>query len=122
MALMHAAAGAVVYAGPLGERIAEEKTTTLVKVPGLHVFRLVLRAGEHLEEHRVPQALVIQCLEGEMAFEVHGKALRMTAGDLCHIPPNELHAVTATTAASALVMLHGERPHASAIDTEESSS
>ncbi len=107
MALKHAAAGVVVYAGPLGSGIAEAKTSTLVKVPGLHIFRLVLGPGERLAPHQVPQALVFQCLEGEMDFEAYGTARPMRAGDLCHIPPDEPHAVISATAASALVTLLG---------------
>jgi quercetin dioxygenase-like cupin family protein len=121
MALKHAAAGMVVYAGALGPRLSKEKTATLVNEPGLQIFRLVLTAGQSLAEHRVPAGLVIQCLEGEIAFHACGRELRMHPGDLCHVPPQEPHAVHAFTAASALVTLYGPGGGTSPNNSQESS-
>jgi quercetin dioxygenase-like cupin family protein len=119
MALTHAAPGTVVHAGALGSRLVTEKTSTLVNEPGLQIFRLVLEAGQTLADHRVPTGLVIQCLEGEIAFRVYGSELRLQSGDLCHLPPGEPHAVRAFSAASALVTLYGPRAGAATNNPQE---
>jgi quercetin dioxygenase-like cupin family protein len=109
MALAHASAGTVVYAGALGANLAQAQTATLVNEPGLQVFRLVMDQGKVMAEHSVPEHLVMHCLEGAMVLRAHGSDLRLAPGDLCHLLPGEPHAVTATTASSALVTLVGQR-------------
>ena len=124
MALAHAPAGTVVYAGALGADLAQAQTATLVNEPGLQVFRLVMDAGKVMAEHSVPEHLVMQCLEGLIVLRAHGSDLSLAPGDLCHLQPGEPHAVTATTASSALVTLVGQRSGAPTRSSasEESSS
>jgi quercetin dioxygenase-like cupin family protein len=109
MALKHARPGTTVYAGPLGPGLSGARTSTLVNEPGLQIFRLILAAGQVFAEHRVPAGLVIQCLEGEIAFDSLDGEVHLGPGDLCHLPPEAPHSVRGLTAASALVTLHGER-------------
>ena len=54
-----------------------------------------LHAGQVLAPHRVRDRMVIQCLEGRFEFEAMGRRLVLGAGDLCHLPPDEEHAVRA---------------------------
>jgi quercetin dioxygenase-like cupin family protein len=124
MALEHAPAGTVVYAGALGPALPQARTATLVNEPGLQVFRLVMDEGKVMAEHLVPEHLVMQCLEGELVLHAHGRDLRLMPGDLCHLLPGEPHAVTATTATSALVTLVGQRSpaHTRPTASEEPSS
>ena len=111
MALPHAAAAEVIAAGPLGPALAGASSHTLVRERGLQIFRLVLAPGQVLAPHRVRDRMVIQCLEGRFEFEAMGRRLTLHAGDLCHIPPEETHAVRAIEACSALVTLFGVDTH-----------
>ncbi len=107
MALRHIPAGEIVSARPLGDALGDTRTHTLVREPDLQVMRLVLRAGQTLHEHHVPERLVFQCIEGNIEFETHGKRLMLAPGDLVHIARGEPHAVHAAQPASALLFLFG---------------
>ncbi|MBN9370379.1 cupin domain-containing protein [Hydrogenophaga sp. YM1] len=119
MALPHAAAAEVIAAGPLGPALAASSSRTLVRDRGLQIFRLVLTAGQVLAPHRVRDRMVIQCLEGRLEFDAMGRRLVLGAGDLCHIPPDEEHAVRAIEACSALVTLFGVDTHESPAPGEQ---
>ena len=107
MAQPHATFGEVVAAGPLGVQLSEGRSQTLVRERELQISRLVLPGGHILKPHRVSQHLVFQCLEGQIIFETLGRKLTLNPGDLCHIGPNEDHAVLACTDSSALLTLFG---------------
>ena len=107
MAQNHATFGEVVAAGPLGVQLSAGRSQTLVRERKLQISRLVLQSGHILKPHRVKQQLVFQCLEGEIIFETLGRKLTLKPGDLCHIGPNEEHAVLACTDSSALLTLFG---------------
>jgi quercetin dioxygenase-like cupin family protein len=105
MAQPHATFGQVIAAGPLGADWPAGQSLTLVREPDLQISRLVLPAGHQLKPHRVPQQLVIQCLEGQVVFETMGRQLTLNPGDLCHLPPDETHAVHAIENSSVLLTL-----------------
>lgn len=107
MALTHTPAGEVFSGRPLGEALGTTRTHTLVRDTDLQVIRLVLQAGQTLPEHRVPERLVIQCVEGSITFETQGKRLTLGPGELCHIAGGQAHAVHATQPASVLLFLFG---------------
>jgi quercetin dioxygenase-like cupin family protein len=119
MALPHAAAAEVIAAGPLGAALAGARSQTLVRDRGLQIFRLVLTPGQVLPPHQVRDRMVIQCLDGSFAFETMGRRLTLRPGDLCHIPPEESHAVHALEACSALVTLFGVDTHESPATGEQ---
>jgi quercetin dioxygenase-like cupin family protein len=107
MAQVHATFGEVVAAGPLGAGLPVARSQTLVREHEVQISRLVLPNGHVLKPHRVSQHLVFQCLEGQIIFETLGRKLTLNAGDLCHIGPNQEHAVFARTDSSALLTLFG---------------
>ena len=107
MAQPHATFGEVIAAGPLGLEWPTGRSLTLVRQDELQISRLVLPRGHGLKPHSVRQRLVIQCLEGSFIFEPMGLKLTLKSGDLCHIPPEETHGVTAIQDSSALLTLFG---------------
>ena len=107
MAQPHATFGEVVAAGPLGVQLPAGRSQTLVRERELQISRLVLPGGHILKPHRVSQHLVFQCLEGQIVFETLGRKLTLNPGDLCHVGPDEEHAVLARTDSSALLTLFG---------------
>jgi len=68
MAIQHAEPGEVVDVRPLGKALAGSKTTTLVKTDRLEIIRLVVTAGKEIATHSAPGELIVQCLEGKIAF------------------------------------------------------
>jgi quercetin dioxygenase-like cupin family protein len=105
MAIEHVKAGEVVDVRPLGEALAQSRTTTLIKTDELEVIRLVLAAGKEIPTHSAPGPLLVQCLEGRIEFTCLGETRSLSSGDLLHLPPDEPHAVKAVEAGSLLLTI-----------------
>src|SRR5690606_33496635 len=80
MAIHHADSGEIIDVRPLGEGLKQAITTTLVKTDRLEVIRLVLAAGKEIAEHRAPGEITVQCLEGAIEFQAHGRWQTLEAG------------------------------------------
>lgn len=105
MAARHAASGELLDIRPLGERVKDTVSTTLVRAEHLEVFRLVLPAGKSAHEHRAAGTITIQCLEGVVELDAHGRTQTMRAGTLVYLADAEPHAVHALEDASLLVTM-----------------
>lgn len=105
MALAHAASGDLLDIRPLGPALPAAKSHTLVQSPALEIFRMVLPAGKTVAPHRVPGAITVQCLEGAIEFEAHGRSNVMRAGHLIYLEPPAVHALKAMEDSSVLVTL-----------------
>ena len=108
MALAHAQPLEMIDVRPLGPRLRESVTTSLLKTPTLQLMRLVLPAGQGLPEHQVPGAITVHCLEGEAVVTTPKRTCHLGAGQLVMLVGAEPHAVRAVTDASLLVtvLLH----------------
>jgi quercetin dioxygenase-like cupin family protein len=58
----------------------------LVRAEQVEVIRLVVPAGKEIEEHKAKGEIVVQCLEGRVAFTVFGKSQALEAGKLSTCP------------------------------------
>lgn len=103
MAIPHAIPGQVVDVTPLGERLAQERTSALFKSDDLEVMRLVLSSGKSLPPHKVAGEITIQCVEGAMSVSAEGDERVLRAGQLLYLRGNVVHAVHALEDTSALV-------------------
>ena len=105
MAINHADPGDIVNIRPLKEKIADTKTTTLLKTNSLEVLRLVMPAGKKIAEHKATGEITVQCLEGRIQFTSQGKSKELVAGDLLYLRAAEPHAVEAIEDSSVLVTI-----------------
>ena len=105
MALRHAQPGEIVDVRPLGPRLAESRTTTLLKTDNVEVVRIVMPAGKEISEHEAPGEIIVQCLEGKIAFTALGKRQALEAGQLLHLKAEEPHAVECIEDASFLLTI-----------------
>jgi quercetin dioxygenase-like cupin family protein len=105
MARARTRSGEVSSVAPLGAALAQARTAALIKATQLEVVRLVLPAGQALREHRVPGEITVQCLEGEVEFDLPGATRRLVAGDWLHLAAREPHALRALGDASLLVTI-----------------
>ncbi len=110
MAQNHARPGEVVRLAPFCGRLAEFRTTAILKAEQLELVRLVLPAGQGLREHSAPGEITVHCLEGRIAFDTPAGRQVLEAGDLIHLPRGEPHALQALADASALLTLCIAKP------------
>ena len=89
--------------GPWGRRWPRPQTKTLVRAEQVEVIRLVVPAGKEIEEHKAKGEIVVQCLEGKVAFTAFGKTQNLEAGKLLYLPTGEPHTVKGIEDASLLL-------------------
>ena len=103
MAIPHAQPGEIVDVRPLGSALASAQTKTLVRAEQVEVIRLVVPAGKKIEEHQAKGEIVVQCLEGRVAFPAFGKTQNLETGTLLYLPTGERHALKGIENASLLL-------------------
>lgn len=105
MAIPHAKPGEIVDVRPLGANLAAAQTQTLIRAAQVEVIRLIVEAGKEIHEHRAKGEIVVQCLEGRVAFTAFGKAQPLQAGELLYLPTGEAHTVKGVENASLLLTI-----------------
>jgi quercetin dioxygenase-like cupin family protein len=103
MAIPHAKPGEIVDARPLGAALASSQTTTLVRAEHVEVIRLVVPGGKEIPEHKAKGEIVVQCLEGRVAFTALGKTQNLETGKLLYLPTGTPHSVKGIENASLLL-------------------
>jgi quercetin dioxygenase-like cupin family protein len=103
MAIPHAKPGDIVDVRPLGSALASSQSATLVRAAHVEVIRLVVPAGKEIAEHKAKGEIVVQCLEGRVAFTALGKTQDLEAGKLLYLPAGESHSVKGIQNASLLL-------------------
>lgn len=105
MAIPHAQPGEVVDVRPLASALADSKTTTLFKTESVETVRIVMQAGKEISEHEAPGEIIVQCLEGKIAFAALGKIEELEAGQLLYLAAGERHSVKCIEDASFLLTI-----------------
>jgi quercetin dioxygenase-like cupin family protein len=105
MAIPHAKPGEIVDVRPLGSALASAQTSTLVRAEQVEIIRLVVPAGKEIAEHKAKGEIVVQCLEGQVAFTAFGKTQDLEAGKLLYLPTGEPHSVKGIKSASLLLTI-----------------
>ena len=105
MAIQHAKPGEVVDVWPLGSALSSAQTQTLFRAEQVEVIRLIVPAGKQIDEHKAKGEIVVQCLEGKVAFTAFGKTHNLETGKLLYLPRGEPHAVKGIENASLLLTI-----------------
>lgn len=105
MALHHAKPGEVVDLRPLGEGLAEARTSAIVRTPGFEAVRLVVPAGKEVPTHKVPGRIMLHCLEGRVQLGLPDATPELRAGDWLYLEGGEPHSVTGIEDASLLLTI-----------------
>lgn len=103
MAIPHAKPGEIVDVRPLEAALASTQTKTLVRAEQVEIIRLIVQAGKEIPEHKAKGEVIVQCLEGRVAFTAYGATQTLEAGQLLYLPTGESHAVKGIENASLLV-------------------
>ena len=64
-----------------------------------------MAAGKEIAEHQAPGELMVQCLQGKIAFTAHGKTHELRSGQLPYVAAHEPHAVTCIEAGALLLTI-----------------
>ena len=75
----------------------------VLTTPGLRLTLFHFAAGQELSEHTSKARALVQVLSGTCNFSVGRKVYTLQPGDLLHLPPGVLHAVTAPEPFSMLL-------------------
>lgn len=86
-------------------RGSEVSSTTLLKTDTLRVVLTALKGGARLHKHHADGRLVVQVLEGEIAFDAEGATRQLPAGTLVSLEAMAQHEVTASTDAVLLLTI-----------------
>lgn len=105
MAIPHATSGQTIDIRPLGAKLKEATTTTLIKTDTLEVIRLVLPAGKDIPQHQVSGEITVQCLEGRVNFTVQGQTKVLQTGQLLYLSGAEAHGLKGIEDSSVLVTI-----------------
>ncbi len=105
MALHHAASGERIALRRTDDDIAHFTSVALVKTERMELIRLVLPKERPLPEHRVDGEMTLQCLEGEIAFEAHGRTVVLRPNEMVYLAAGEPHTVRANKDAVGLMTI-----------------
>ena len=105
MAIAHAISGEVVSIQPFGANVSDAQTVVLVKTKALEIIRMVILSGKKIQEHQVRGEVVVQCLEGRVAFNCGGTQQFLDAGHMLYLSGDEPHSLEGIVDASLLVTI-----------------
>jgi quercetin dioxygenase-like cupin family protein len=98
-----ATVGELVDIRPSGSGRGPSQRTILLRADQVEIARLVVPAGKEIPEHKAKGEIVVQCLDGQVAYHVFGKTLTLEAGKLLYMPMGEPHSVKGIEDASLLL-------------------
>lgn len=77
------------------ETYEQMKAVALIRFPNVEVVRLTVPQNKEIPPHRAPGELLVQCIEGRVAFTAMGKTRELDAGQMLHLPAHKHHALRA---------------------------
>jgi len=108
MALQHARSGERIELRRGEDDIANFTSIALIKTDHMELIRLVLPKEKPMPEHYVEGEMTLLCLEGEIAFQAHGRTTILQPNEMVYLAGGEPHAIQANQDAVALltILLH----------------
>ena len=105
MALQHAASGERIALHRGEDDIANFTSIALAKTEHMELIRLVVTKDKPMPEHRVEGEVTLLCLEGEIAFDAHGRTVVLRPNEMVYLAGGEPHAIRANQDAVALMTI-----------------
>ena len=105
MALHHATSGEKIALQRGDNDIAHFTSVALVKTEHMELIRLVLPVERPIPEHKVEGEVTLQCLEGELAIDAHGRTVVLQPNEMLYLAGGEPHTIRATKDAVALMTI-----------------
>ncbi len=104
MALPHAQLLDVISVQPLGDKLIDAFSTSLIKTERMQLLHLVLPARHDVPEHHVDDECSIHCLEGDVEVATPGGSRRLRPGELVVLPARQKYSLRARELDSAVLM------------------
>src|SRR5690349_4456573 len=110
MAIPHSPPNEVIDVRPIGRPISEADSQLLIRTEHLEVFRYALPAGKAIQEHTAAGLMIVQCVEGAIAFTAQGRTQTLSSGDMLYLLDGAPHSLQALEDSSMLItlLLHRE--------------
>jgi quercetin dioxygenase-like cupin family protein len=105
MALHHAASGEKIALARGDDDIAHFTSVALAKTAHMELIRLVLPKERPMPEHTVEGEVTLQCLEGAIEVNAHGRTVNLIPGEMLYLAGGEPHSVRALADAVALMTI-----------------
>jgi quercetin dioxygenase-like cupin family protein len=105
MALQHAASGDKIALARDDGDIAFFTSVALAKTPNMELIRLVLPKERPMPEHWVDGDMTLQCLEGKIEVDAHGRTVALAPGEMLYLAGGVPHSVRAVEDAVALMTI-----------------
>lgn len=90
---------------PLGKALTTAKTETLAKVDECEISRAIVPAGQNVSVKTGKGMLVVECVEGRVAFTASGKTQSLGAGTFLYLPAGEFCSAKGIDESSILLMI-----------------
>jgi quercetin dioxygenase-like cupin family protein len=104
MALPHATSGERIVLLP--DTLDDQfHSVALAKTPHLELIRLRLQKGKALPTHTVPGELTLQCLQGELMIDAHGRSTVLHPGEMLFLAGGVPYALMANHDSTALMTI-----------------
>ena len=105
MALPHASHLDIINVSPLGERLHESVSTSLIKTARVQLLHLVLPAHKDQPQHHVDDECTVHCLEGMVEVVTGAGTRQLKPGNVVVLPAGQNHSLRARTDCAVLVTL-----------------
>ncbi len=101
----HVQSGDPINLQSLREELNVDATYALVKTDNMEVIRMALPTGKSVDEHSVNSEISVQCLRGEILFQINGKANALTQDDWLYLKKDQPFSYTVKSEAIILVTI-----------------
>jgi quercetin dioxygenase-like cupin family protein len=81
------------------------KAENIMRTKNAEVVRLIVPKGKEIPPHRAPGELLVQCIEGRVAFTAMGETCELTPGRLLHLPAERHHALRSLENSTLLLVI-----------------
>jgi quercetin dioxygenase-like cupin family protein len=105
MALPHAQPLDVINVAPLGDKLRESVSTSLIKTDEIQLLHIVLAAHQDQPFRHVDHACTLHCLEGDIEIVMGVGTRKLRAGNVIVLPAKQQHSLRARTDCAVLLTL-----------------
>lgn len=85
----HVKSGETINLNTLKDGMSEHSTFALIKTDNMEVIRMVLPRGKDVMEHSVEGEISVQCLKGNVIFQVEDNAIELSEDDWFYLKGGE---------------------------------